>query len=93
MSSGTSCCDSIYAPTIYLRGRAKQWHTPVEPGLIVNPGPIYRGAWRAGKEADLGNITGKQVKTYGDGCKEAGNLFRELGREDGFDAMFTFRFS
>ena len=48
-----------------------------------------------GKEVDASNgvTTGKQVKTYGQGSKEAGNLFRELGREDGFDAMFTYRFS
>eukprot|EP00729_Bicosta_minor_P003636 gene3636-6837_t len=46
-----------------------------------------------GKDADVGNITGKQIKTYGQGSKEAGNLFRKLGREDGFDAMFTYRFS
>ena len=36
-------------------------------------------------------MTGK--RNWDNGCKEAANLFKKLGRGDGFDAMFAFRFS
>ena len=60
----------------------------IEAQRLFSDFTIFQGA-----HADAGNITGKQLKSYGDGAKEAGNMFRKLGREDGFDAMFTFRFS